>query len=58
MPEEADPLRDLDKGLPSPIAQGAIATFEMFLNFVSAGFSEQQALFLTAFIIKPTAGGA
>ncbi len=51
MPE--DPLKDFHADFPSPGKQGAIAVFEMFQNFVEAGFTEQQALLIVAFVIKP-----
>lgn len=36
----------------SPILDAAIAMHEMFLTFVKAGFTENQALFLVADVLR------
>jgi hypothetical protein len=54
MPEPQEPL--------TALAEGAAQMHEMFLAYIQAGFTEQQALYLVGCALKamlspPTAGG-
>jgi hypothetical protein len=40
-----------------PLLDAAVSFHEMFLNFVEAGFTEQQALYLVAQILRPQTNG-
>ena len=56
----ADPLDPLDPL--TALAEGAAQMHEMFLAYVQAGFTEQQALYLVdsalkAMLSPPTSGG-
>ncbi|MEV7013287.1 hypothetical protein [Streptosporangium sp. NPDC051022] len=49
MPEPEDPITQL--------AQGAVQLHEVFVAYVEAGFTEQQALFLIGQMIQALARG-